>query len=89
MGVRVWHGCNLATTQRAVTLLHEEIGLHIQVAREPMPGIDATVLIGRGGPVILVAADVAGTIRQDAAVSWALEQINAGRAGWHVLLAGC
>ena len=64
-----------------------DIGYIVQIWENCSPAVRATVMIGLGEPVVLIADHVVGTSHEPDALIWALEQVADGVFGFHARLA--
>jgi hypothetical protein len=57
----------------------------MQVWEDCSPTVRASVTVGRGDPIVLIADHTVATIYERAAVTWAVERIIADVPGFYVL----
>lgn len=62
-------------------------GITMQVWEDCHPAVRASVTVGNGDPVILVADHAMATIYEREAVTFGVERIVDGVPGWYVLFA--
>lgn len=73
---------------QSVTLVDNRgSGITMQVWEHCDEKVRASVAIGWGDPIVLVADHTVGTIREAEAVTWATERVADDRPGFYALMA--